>query len=726
MSDINRRDLFKYAASAGAALACPRQGAAASPAAGAAADREVITTCNMCFLGCSVIASVGEGGRLALRGNPESPVNRGRLCAKGNAGVYKALHPERIRYPMARAGARGEGRWRRLSWAEAIRAVADGLGAIAGEHGPRSVALWHNLDLDRLDIYRRFMFALGSPNALTQQSACDTSLHIGSGLALGEVRTVPDFAGAECIVVLGHNPLGARDLVFAAREILEARDRGARLIVVDPRFTESAAHAHLWLPIRPGTDGILMAGWANHLIREGAFDRDYVESYTFGFDRIAAHLEQFDVGRVCRQTDLSEAQFFEAVEGMIGRRTLVDVNRGVAAQPDGTWASFMSIILGALLGSIDRPGGRLTVPWPPIGLAEVEPRVRRPAGARIDGANPGLPLPFGPRPENPVSLLGLGQALPERILAGDPYPLKALIISSINPVYSLPGGGRLVEAFDELELIVAIDPFLSETALHADIVLPAASYLETTELWFPTYPALALRQPVIEPRWESRASQDIIIDVAHAMGLTREFPFADYREFLGLQLAGTGISLARLEEAGFVDLGYRPGSALDAGLKTPSGRIELVSSVLSFSGFSPVPVFEKWPGGEPDDDYPLYLITYKLPFQTNAITGSNPYLAAIQRENLLLMNPRAAARRGVGSGDVVTLESARGAVEVRVELTEGIHPETVALSHHFGHTAFSRVCLHRGVNPNPVIADGTDPLGGNVTYNATRVRVTRA
>jgi thiosulfate reductase/polysulfide reductase chain A len=729
--NIKRRDFLGYVVvGSGASLLCPLQ-VSATPllldgATPATPGEEVITTCNMCYLGCSVIATVEGGKRILLRGNPESPVNRGKLCAKGNAGVYKAAHPERIKHPMVRVGKRGEGQWRRISWEEALRTIAEALGAIAEDHGPESIALWHNVDLDRLDIYQRFMFALGSPNILTQQSACDSSLHIGAGLVLGEVRTVPDFANAECIVVLGHNPLGARDLVLATRTILEAKARGARLIVVDPRFTESAAHAHLWLPVRPGTDGILMAGFANYLIRKGAYDKDYVERHTFGFGKIAAHLAQFEVEPVCRVTGLSEAQFLNAADSMIGKRTLVDVARGVAAQPDGTYAAFMAIILNALLGSIDRKGGRLTIPWPPVELADVEPRIPRPTIERIDGANAGLPLPVGKRAQNPVSVMGIGQNVPEHILSEKPYPLKALIVSSVNPVYSLPNGGRLVEAFDKLKLLVAIDPFLSETAHHADLLLPAASYLETNELWFPTHPSLSLRQPVIEPRWESRASQDIIIDLAKAMGLEREFPFANYREFLELQLEGTGISMNQLTETGFVDLGHEPGELLEKGFDTPSGRIELFSSVLSFSGFSPVPIFAKWPAEKQDDDYPLYLITYKLPYQTNAITGCNPYLNAIQQENLLLMNPRAAARFGVGLGDAVTLESARGKVQVKVELTEGIHPETVALSHHFGHTAFSQVCLHEGVSPNPVIKDGTDPLGGNVTFNATRVKVTKS
>jgi len=728
---MKRRDFLGYVvAGSSAPLLCPLGGSASSSlldvATPAASDGEVITTCNMCYLGCSAIASLEEGERILLRGNPESPVNRGRLCAKGNAGAYKAGHPERIKHPMARVGKRGGGQWRRISWEEALSTIAEALGAIAEDHGPESIALWHNVDLDRLDIYQRFMFALGSPNILTQQSACDSSLHLGAGLVLGEVRTVPDFANAECILVLGHNPLGARDLVLASRTILEAKARGARLIVVDPRFTESAAHAHLWLPIRPGTDGILMAGLANHLIGRGAYDKDYVERHTFGFDEVAAHLAQFEVEPVCRATGLSEDQFLEVADSMIGRRTLVDVNRGVAAQPDGTYAAFMAIILNALLGSIDRKGGRLTIPWPPLELADVEPRVPRPTIDRIDGANAGLPLPVWKRAQNPVSLMGIAQNVPENILSDKPYPLKALIVSSVNPVYSLPNGGRLVEAFDKLKLLVAIDPFLSETAHHADLVLPAASYLETTELWFPTHPSLALRQPVVEPRWESRGSQDIIIDLAKAMGLEREFPFDNYREFLRLQLEGTGVSLTQLAETGFIDLGHEPGELLEKGFDTPSGRIELLSSVLSFSGFSPVPVFAKWPGEKPDDEYPLYLITYKLPYQTNAITGSNPYLNAIQQENLLLMSPRAAAPLGIGVGDVVTLESVRGKVQVKVDLTEGIHPDTVALSHHFGHTAFSEVCLHEGVSPNPVIKDGTDPLGGNVTFNASRVKVTKS
>lgn len=210
----------------------------------------IVTTCNMCTLGCSVVAT-REGDRLVrLRGNPNSPVNRGRLCAKGHAGLYKVVHPERLGEPLVRAGKRGEGRFRRASWAEALRLVARELRALRSEHGPRSIALWQNLNMERPAPFRRFVHALGSPNFIGHISTCDASRIVGGVVTFGAERAEYDYARAGCIVAVGMNPLGARDLVLAAREIMEARANGAALVTVDPRMSETAARSDVWIPIQ--------------------------------------------------------------------------------------------------------------------------------------------------------------------------------------------------------------------------------------------------------------------------------------------------------------------------------------------------------------------------------------------------------------------------------------------------------------------------------------------
>lgn len=688
----------------------------------------VVTTCNMCALGCSVVARrVGER-IVALRGNPKSPVNRGKLCAKGHAGLSKVDHPDRLGYPLLRAGARGEGRFRRASWAEALRVVARELRAIRREHGARSVALWQNLNMDRPDPFRRFIYALGSPNFIGHVSTCDASRLLGGAATFGVERASYDYSRAECIVAVGMNPLAARDLVLAAREIAEARARGAKLVTIDPRLSETAARSDVWLPTRPGTDGLLLAGLGRWLVDHDAIDHAFLRDHTLGAGTILRWLRRFDVADVCARTGVTPERFERAARLVADRRSLVAVGRGVVTHADATDATRTAEIVNALLGAFDREGGVRLTPYPPLRLAELEPRVRDPGGERIDrAAADRLPVPLGPARAFELAFFGLSHHVPRNVLDEQPYPLRAMILNAVNPVYSLPQGSELVRAFQRLQLIVSIDAFLTETTRFADVVLPASTYLEGFDLGFPVAAKVSLRQPVVAPRMESRPSQEIILALARAMGLGRAFPFRRYEELVAAQLRGTGVDLPRLREDGFVpwsDEELRFGQRRAEGFRTPSGRVELASSLIVASGGSPQPRIAERSVDDPER--PLSLVTYKLPFHTQSATAGIGHLAAIQTDNPLWINGATARAMGVESGDEVRVTSARGEVVARAHVTERIRPDTVALSHHFGHTAYAREAIGRGVSGSEVLGAGTDPIGGNLTFNDARVRVSRA
>ncbi len=688
--------------------------------------KEVITTCNQCYLGCGLIAAVRDGKVAYLRGNPASPTNQGHICAKAHAGVYKLYHPERLGFPLMRAGKRGEGKWQRISWDEAINKISATLNGIIDEYGPQSVALWQNVDNDRADIFQRFIYALGSPNYLQHTGSSDAP--IGASVALGPVALSPDYKNAECMVVVGANPLGCKELCWSAREIMDAKQRGATLITIDPRLSETAAHSTrgLWLPIRPGTDGILLAGFANYLIANNKHDKAFVNKYTFGFNKIKRHLEQFSIEKVCRITDIPEQQFLNAINQMIGKKTSIDVFSGVSFQRDGAYGGMMVTTLATLLGRVDQKGGTRLLPYPRVTYPAVEPIVSPPAIERIDsGYFSRIPLPFLRRPKY-YSLVSINQNLHENILTEKPYPLKAMFTCSVNPVYSMPNSKELIQAIDKLDLLVSIDAFMSETTVYADIVLPGSTFLENMELndAFPPFKGAVMRKPAVKARMESKSSQDIIILLAKALGFNKEFPFNNYEEFLQKQLEGSYLDFEKLYHKGFHDLGYEPGETLNKGLLTPSGKIELYSSFLAFAGFSPLPVFREWENPSVNSEYPLHLISYRLPYHANSRTASNIYLNAIQSENHLLMNTSTAESLAIQTGDQVIIESNRGTLVTRVFLTEGIHPKTVALSYHFGHSAYSKICKNKGVRFNDIASDDTSPVTFGITVNDTMVKVT--
>lgn len=689
-------------------------------------QKTIVTTCNMCYLGCSVLATYENDKILHLRGNPASPINHGKLCAKGHAGIYKSIHPERLGYPLIRAGKRGEGKWKKVSWDRALGVISESIQKIRKDFGDKSVALWQNVNMDRPDIFKRFIYSIGSPNYISHVSTCNSSQLIGSALTSGIARQNYDYPNAECIVFVGVNPFAAKEMVYSTRKIMEARERGARLITLDPRMSETAARSDIWLPIIPGTDGIFLAGLSNWLIQNNKYDSEYVSKHAFGFNKIRRYLKQFTIGKVIEASGISEKSFIETAEIISSRKTVVVPGRGLITHKDATDGMRMSEILNALLGSIDTKGGVMLMGYPPFKFGEIEPEIKMPGLARIDKSSADkIALPVGLKPENPAAFFGLSHNVPFHILNEKPYPLKAMIFNAVNPVYSLPEGDKLIRAFEKLELIVSMDAFMTETTQYADIILPASTYLEGLDIWLPHGAKIALRQPVIQPRLESKPSQEIIIALAKKMGLTKEFPFQTYEDFLKLQLKDSGISYEELKQKGFISYTeeeLKPGKLLQNGFKTASGKIELVSSVLSYSGFSPEPKFQKWNSKE-DEKFPFNFVTYKLPFHTQSATGENPYLAGIKTFNPVYIHPATASMVGVLNGENIMIESKRGKIKARVKISESIRPDTIAMSHHFGHTAYSNICNGRGINANKIIDNGTDPLGGNATYNDTKVRI---
>ncbi|MDH4128594.1 MAG: molybdopterin-dependent oxidoreductase [Spirochaetota bacterium] len=325
-------------------------------------SNEIITACNQCYLGCGILAKVIDGRVISLRGQPESPINKGRICAKAHASIYKLYHPERLGYPLMRVGERGEGKWKRITWEKALNIVSKSILKIKNEYAPQSIALWQNTDNDRPDIFQRFIYSLGSPNFLDHTGSVGAPL--GTGMALGPVEAIPDYKNAECILIIGANPLGCKQLCWSAKELIQAIHNGAILITVDPRMSETARHSSkgLWLPIKPGTDGILLAGFANYLISNNKYDKNFVNTYTFGFYKIKNYLKQFTVQKVCEKTDIPVNQFMKAVQSMIGKRTVVDILSGASFQPDGAYVGHMRVILSALLGSVDIMGGIIPLP----------------------------------------------------------------------------------------------------------------------------------------------------------------------------------------------------------------------------------------------------------------------------------------------------------------------------------------------------------------------------
>jgi thiosulfate reductase/polysulfide reductase chain A len=374
---------------------------------------------------------------------------------------------------------------------------------------------------------------------------------------------------------------------------------------------------------------------------------------------------------------------------------------------------------------VDAPGGLLLYPLPKLGPVEPEPP--HPRETRLDQATVGrLPSLIGPPDEYPLASAGIIASVADSILNDDPYPLRAMILDGTSPAYGIPNVARQEAALKKVDFVVSFDAFLGESTVWADIVLPATTYLETWDVAahnFSSPDTLGLRQPVVSPLGEARPVSEILIDLARRLGLDY-FNF-NYREFVAEGVRAWGTTLEEMETRGYAQRPFEIGRRRREGFATASGKVELYITILANSGLQALPAYERPRGhtAEIAAEYPLFLITPKLNVHTQSRTAGNPYLNEIIGENWVEINTDTAEALGIAPGDRVWVESRQGRIRLKARVGPFIHPRTVAIPHHFGHTAYNDTAKGKGANPNRIIDLAWDEVGGNTAFNDTMVKV---
>ncbi|HEY7513116.1 MAG TPA: molybdopterin-dependent oxidoreductase, partial [Vicinamibacteria bacterium] len=469
-----RRFLGTVAAAGGGAVAATHISAEPHPPGWRGGERveKVATFCEMCFWRCGVLASVSGGKVLRVEGNPDHPLTRGRLCARGNAGTGLLYDPDRLKHPLLRTGKRGEGRFRRVSWDEALDHLAAKLRAIKEEHGPEAVAFFPHGIGSRF--FGTLLKAYGTPNSAEPSFAqCRGPRDVGYALTFGQGLGSPeplDLEETKLIVLVGSH-LGENVFTSQITDFATGLARGAKLVVVDPRFSTAASKADWWLPIRPGTDIALLLAWIHVLIEEGLYDREYLLKYAQGFEALAKHVLPFSPEWAEPITELPAPQIRETARAMGRAKPSVVVHPGrhVTWYGDDTQRARAMAILTALLGSWGRKGG-LFLPTPvPVGGFDT-PEFPDSERGRADGAGSRFPLASEEQ--------GVTNGLVDATLSGEPYPIKAWIVYGQNVLEAIPQRQRTFQAIDKLDLMVVVDVLPVEQVDYADLVLPEATYLE--------------------------------------------------------------------------------------------------------------------------------------------------------------------------------------------------------------------------------------------------------
>ena len=626
-------------------------------------EREVQQTlCRMCDDSCGIDVYLESGRIVEILGNKDHPWNRGKLCAKARAAVDMIYHPDRLLTPLKRT----KGGWQEIPLEQALDEIAARLAAIKERHDARSISVWKGEAIGFAQqemMARRFIHALGSPNYFSNDSMCFVGRFIAYRLVDGGVP-VPDLENARCIVLWAVNPPYSQPNV--TQYIAAARRKGATLVVIDPRLSAIARRADIHAKPFPGTDGALAWGLIHQLLETGACDKRFIEHHTVGFAQVAEYARTFTPEVVEDETGVSATTVRAIAREMAAAAPQVAAlaGNGLEHHENGVNNIRAIAILDGLLGTLGQRGGecfRDGLPLRELSLYEELPlRHLGPLGADR------FPVLYDLHKECHT------MTAMDAILRDDPYPLRAMVVTGANPALTNPNSTRVVEALASLDLLVVRDLFMTETAALADYVLPAASFLERTELRAHTkHQVVTLtRQIVSFPGVQSE--YDFWHSLAQRLGIGEYFPWENETALNRWLLEPTGLTVEGLaaHPEGVQYSQSRPPEAKELAFGTPSGKVEFTSQYLKDLGYDELPVYRS-PAYRhaPDPDYPFVLITgaRKLLYMNSRFRNVPRFRTAIPGPEVE-MHPEDAFALQVADGDMVQVISRIGSVEVPIKV----------------------------------------------------------
>jgi anaerobic selenocysteine-containing dehydrogenase len=579
------------------------------------------------------------------------------------------------------------GKFTRISWDEVLDTIAKKLQQIKNEDGAHSVAFSvGSIGAENIVISafaQRFRGAFGSPNYFSIEAHCFRTRIMARLLTFG-TYPLEDPDNSECIILWGHNP-DASEPPLAAR-IYKALDRGLKLIVIDPKRIPLAKKGK-FIQIRPGRDAALALAMMNVIINEGIYNKEFVDKYTLGFDKLKEHVKDYLPEKVAEMCGVS-ADDIREISRIFATAKGASIIQGINALDqhiNGFQNSRALAILHAITGNYDVPGGWALNPF--MRLTDL----RLPVDEEPIGADQ---FPLFRRLWNMIAPYGQQMLLPDAILSRKPYPIRAMIISGGNPAASWPDSEKVKNAFARLEMIVVMDLFMSQTAKLAHIVLPACSSLEMVGLAY-NYgltggmPFVMLNRKIIEPLGESWPDWKFYSELGRRMEYGEYFPWNSGEEVVEHLLKPSKITLKDLEEHGegiwFGERCYDIRAKNQ--IRTPSGKIELYSQTLADAGYDPIPVYKeptRSPMKLPElaKKYPLILNTgARMIEYTHWQMRHLPQLRELAPDPVAEIHPSTTAKYGVEDGDMIFVETRKGQISVKVKATVDIMPGVINVLH---------------------------------------------
>jgi anaerobic selenocysteine-containing dehydrogenase len=714
-----------------------REGEAGYPRAGGALPVEGATQvpaivvrktiCSICnpLTHCGIDAYVKDGVVVKVEGTKENPHSEGTLCPKGNANRQYVYHKDRIRTPLVRKGGRESGHFIPISWKEALDLIASRLLKIREESGPESVVFYAGFPKWMRPFLKRLAHSFGSPNYCTESSVCFRGAFMAGALNYGRLGRA-DILGSKCLLAWSANPFYSN--TPTARGLLDAREKGLKIIDVGPLITPLTAHADVHLRIRPGTSGALALGMAHVIIEEGLYDREFVETYTLGFEEYRDYVRGFPPHVTEEITGVSSRLIVEAARLYATTKPACMLNSSNATthHTNGLQNHRALTALIGLTGNYDIEGGNPLIR--PAYLYVANGMVTR----EDEFEQPRKWEEMAPRVGQDIypawcKLVPEAQAmqLPFQINSGKPYPLRAMLAFGLNH-RMWPGSDFMEASLRKLDFLVDIDLFMTDSAKMADLVLPACTSFERSELKFYPQKYVIWTQPAIRPQWESRSDADVIFDLAHRMVPEDSMMQKGYEACIDWVLEPTKLTVEELKKhpAGYAvrDVQMPPFQKYrKQGFPTPSGKMEFTSTILAEVGLDALPLYREpklSPRSTPEiaKAFPLILTTgARLPMFIHSRTFRLDWTRSLRPDPLVDMNPTDASVRGISQEDWVSLSTPRGSIRVRANLTEMVAPGVVNMYH-----GYPEANVNLLVEP-----DYLDPISGYAGFKSLLCEVKR-
>ncbi|OIJ13820.1 hypothetical protein BKP35_08570 [Anaerobacillus arseniciselenatis] len=705
---------------------------------------KIPTCCHMCGGGTGVIATVRDGVVAKLEPNKYNPIgvcntslnftenqkDGAAMCPKGLSGIMALYDPDRVKKPLLRTnpekGINVDPKWREITWDEAFDIIVRELKKLINEDRPEALITFSENSL-ATSIQRDFGNLFGTPNISFHTNICSATRKAATMAVFGVDEPLGDYQNSKYMLIFGWNPLSAVKWSHLPQILLNGKSNGSKLVIIDPRYSETAAKADLWYPIIPGTDGALALAMSHVIIEENLYNQEFIENWTFGFDEYKKYLKDKTpewAEKICGVSAKDIKSL--AIEFATNQPSIADAWIGPGQQSNGFNSIRAVLLLNVLVGSVDEPGGMMMTEEFKLGESPI--RISPPKKKRFDGKEK---FPFGHN--SGVYVETFRQLFEEN----GPYKLDVAFITMSNLVLSMPNTSQVVEGLKKLKFIVVNDNYLNETSNLADIVIPGTTYLERFGLVTRgiNWEYVALRQPVIKPLFNQYSEAEFFIELAKRLELKDQsgqvaFSNIRYEDYLDIRLqrSKANITLDELKEApGGVwtspeSTEYRRYEKTVIKTETKKFQFSLSNSSKNISLNYILPEYQqrRW---LPDKKYPYYLISWKHITHTHSRTQNNPYLSELKDQNYLYINPMTANSLGFKDGELVGVISPFGETKAQLRFSPGMHPEVLGTEWGFGHWAFGDYAREKGFAVNQLNKFLVDEVTGQALHKEICVNI---